>query len=921
MEDLFHLASDMAPSERDAYLSQACGADVELRAEVESLLESADKTLGFLRQPIHKAAEEISQGAPLTGVRIGAYEVMKELGEGGMGKVYLAARADDQYQRLVAIKLMHGVFRQSPAMLLRFRAERQILATLDHPNIARLLDGGVTAEGSPYLVMEFVDGKGVDEFCRERQLSTAARLRLFRIICSAVDYAHHNLVVHRDIKPANILVTPQGVPKLLDFGIAKLLDPDLSDQPLAKTRATERLMTPEYASPEQIRGEQVTTATDVYGLGVLLYELLAGKRPFRARTNSPLETAREICESEPPPPSAASLDDPGLAPPDARTALKADLDNIVLMAMRKEPTRRYASVAQFSADITAYLDGYPLVARTSTWSYRTTRFIGRHKGSIALAVFMVIALIGFSIGMGVLAHRATRERLKAEREARFLTDMFQAATPEQARGRTITAHDLLDLGAERVDKELASEPAVRASLLDTISGAYRSLGIYGEGKEVAERAFNLKLQTLGPNNPSTVDTLYLLANLIRLKGEFQKAEPLFRQVVTLRTKILGVNDPALAESLGALGECLYLEDKNAEAEPPLRQALAIDRQNSPNLGSDVRNYLALLLERKGDYAEAAQLLREALEIESRKGTDTPEYAIALHNLASDLIDLGDLAGAEQKLRETLAIRRKVLGNDHPMLFYTLNNLGYVLLEKGDWQAAEPFLQESLALNLRTNGEKHPSMASSLNNWGRVLHAKGDYTQAEVYFRKGLDTLARANASESWAYAQIVGNLGLLAFDQRHYEAAEDLARQSLALRRRLSGEETPALASALIDLAEDRLFQRDPQSAEPMLREALKIRQKKYTPKHPLIISAQVRLGETLAAEGKTAEAETVSSDALNSARTAPFPLYPWQIAEVESVVAALHHSKDSATALAGHPRPAFREPAAARLAHLAQQN
>ncbi len=919
VEDLFHIASDMAPAERGAYLAQACGSDIELRKEVESLLESADKTLGFLRDPVHKAAEEMSEGTPLRGVRIGPYEVMRELGEGGMGKVYLAARADDQYQRLVAIKLMHGAFRQSAAMLLRFRAERQILATLDHPNIARLLDGGVTAEGSPYLVMEFVDGIALDEYCRDNKLSTAARLRLFRTVCSAVEYAHHNLVVHRDIKPANILVTPEGSPKLVDFGIAKLLDADLSSEPHAQTRATERLMTPEYASPEQIRGEPVTTATDVYGLGVLLYELLAGKRPFRTRTNSPVEIARDICEVEPPPPSLASKAEPEHAPPDARKALNSDLDNIVLMAMRKEPARRYASVSQFAADITAYLAGYPLMARTATWRYRTGKFIARHKVSLALGLFMILSLIGFSIGMGVLAHRANQQRQIAERESKFFVDMFQAATPDQARGRTVTAHDLLDVAAKRVDSELASEPGVRAALLYSIGAAFRSLGIYDEGRDVVDRAYKLRVQTLGANNPSTVDTLFLLANMVRLKGEFAKAEPLFRQVVAARRRALGDHSTAVAEGLSGLGECLYLEDKNAEAEPPLREALAIYRQNGPYFGAEARNYLALLVERKGDFAEAAELLRESVEITKHDyGADSPEYAISLHNLGSVLIDLGDLDRAERILRDVLAIRRRIFGDEHPMLVYSLNNLGYVLLQRGDWKAAEPILKENLALNIRTNGERHPSVASGLNNWARVLQAKGDYAGAEKYFGKALETLTNAGAQESWSYSQILENLGLLRFDQREYAAAEDFARQSLAIRRRLGGEETPALAASLIDVAEDRVFQRDFKGAEPMLEQALKIRQRKFDAKHPLVIEAQVRLAETLMLEGKTADAEAKLNEALNSAHTAPFPLLPWQIAEVETAMAAFHHAPDtSAAALQINPRPVFREPASVRIARL----
>ncbi len=292
IEYLFYAALELEPDDRSPFLDEACGGDAELRREVESLLQSSGQTIGFLREPVMQAVQEITAEEELSGKRIGAYQLLRVIGEGGMGKVYLAARADDLYQKQVAIKTVQGGHEQSRAMLLRFRSERQILANLDHPNIARLIDGGITEAGLPYLVMEYVNGIRVDDYCRINKLGTNQRLQLFSTICAAVEYAHQNLVVHRDIKPANILVTPEGVPKLLDFGIAKLLDPDSGQ--MARTLTSERMMTPDYASPEQVRGDQVTPSPDVYALGVLLYELLAGKRPFRLDTTSPFEMARII---------------------------------------------------------------------------------------------------------------------------------------------------------------------------------------------------------------------------------------------------------------------------------------------------------------------------------------------------------------------------------------------------------------------------------------------------------------------------------------------------------------------------------------------------------------------------------------------------------------------------------------------------
>jgi eukaryotic-like serine/threonine-protein kinase len=455
VEDLFQRACDLPPEERPAFLDGAGGGDSSLRVEVESLLASADQTFGFIQQPVSDAALAVSQYLPASGKRIGPYEICALIGEGGMGQVYLARRADQSYSQNVAVKFMRGDFGRDREMLLRFRVERQILANLNHPNVARLLDGGVTPEGLPWLALEYVEGVPIDEYCRRHNVSLRARLELFLTVCAAVEYAHRNLVIHRDIKPANVLVTSEGVPKLLDFGIAKLLAPEFTEA--LETRSSERLMTPEYACPEQVRGEPASTAADVYALGVLLYELLAGRRPFRVKSDSPLEIARIICEQTPAPPSVACATDPQAPGLDSRR-LKGDLDTIVLMAMRKEPERRYSSVAQLSADIRAYLGGYPLVARGDSWGYRSRTFIKRHKASVASGATLAMALAGFGVGMGILAQRANRERETAQQEAQFLAGMFQAATPDAARGQTITARNLLDRGAARINHELSGAP-------------------------------------------------------------------------------------------------------------------------------------------------------------------------------------------------------------------------------------------------------------------------------------------------------------------------------------------------------------------------------------------------------------------------------------------------------------------------------
>jgi len=891
MERLFYQALELEPVERSAFLDQQCGDDLALRREIESLLDASDKTLGFLREPIQQTAQRLTGDREPTESRIGAYRLVKVLGEGGMGKVYLATRADELYRQEVAIKLMNTGFRPARAMLLRFSAERQILANLNHPNIARLLDGGMTPDGLPYLVMEYVDGVSIDEYCRQNRLSVSERLKLFATVCAAVDYAHKNLVVHRDIKPGNILVTREGVPKLLDFGIAKLLDAESGDP--ARTETAERVMTPEYASPEQVRGDSVTTASDVYALGVLLYELLSGRRPFQLRTKSPLEAMRIICEQAPEAPSKKTA--PDRKPPAARGSPRLDdeLDNIVLMAMRKEPARRYVSVAALAADVEAYLAGYPIRARADRWSYRGRKFVGRHKLSVAGAALAFLALIAFTIAMGLLARRATRarvaaeqQRLTAEREAQFLASIFDAATPMVARGREVTAQELLDQGAQRIESELGSEPEAQAAMLNNLGVAYTSLGRYEQARPLLERAYDLRKRLPGPGTQEFAETAQALANVYRLEGKYAQAEPLFRQALEIREQAVGEHNPLVADSLNALGECLFLEDRMADAETSLRRALALEAGKEDSLSAGTRNYLALVVQHKGDFNEQLQLLEEAVEITKRvEGADSPNYAIYLQNLAGAEMDQGDLLAGERTEREALDIRRRVSGNGHPELAYTLNNLGWVLLAKGDWKGAIPLLREALEIRRKTLGDKHPLFIASLVMWARVVHAKGEDSEARKFYQQATHTLEASRPGDTWTLAQILSDLAWLHMDQGDYLAGGRYAEQALRMRRRLGGEDNVDVASSLLDLATAQASQGHLSQAEPLVEQALRIRRKKFPAWHPRVIYAEVSLGEVFMREGKLVLAEPILREAERSARSAPFALLPWQVAETENAL------------------------------------
>jgi serine/threonine-protein kinase len=896
LERLFNAALDLEPSARAAFLDEACGEDHHLRYELNSLLKSSEQTLDFAREAVLQLVHDQTHEDMPAGKRVGVYELMSVAGQGGMGTIYLASRADDLYRQNVAIKLMHAGIAQAHSMRLRFGAERQILANLNHPNIARLLDGGITDGGLPYLVMEFVDGVPIDEYGHNTQLSIEDLLGLFLQVCEAVDYAHRNLVIHRDIKPGNILVTPDGAPKLLDFGISKLLESDTADS--EPTLPSQWMMTPEYASPEQLSGGAITTATDVYALGALLYKLLCGQSPFKIERQTPLDMMRAIRDQIPEAPGKILGAHPHRFTYAGYRKYRDDLDSILLKAMSKEPGQRYASVADFAQDVRRCLDGYPVRAHADQWTYQAGKLIGRHKKWVAGAAVSVASLIAFSLAMGILAKRATAERvvaeqqrLAAQREADFLASIFNAATPDGAKGQQITARELLDSGAKRIDAELSAVPEAQATMLEDLGHAYTELGLYDRALPLIERAYDLRMRILGEDNLDTADTVENLARVYRLQGKYQKAEPLFRRALAVQEKISGSNKGGIAESLNSLGECLYWEGRDSEAEQVLRRALALDFAAPDNdRGPFTRNYLALEIKRRGAFDEAAQLLREAVEI-SRKsdGEMSRGYAILLQNLGGSLIDAGDFSAAEATERRVLEIWRKLSGNqDHPDTAYTLNLLGYVLLAKGDWLHAKAVLAEALAIRKKYLGEQHPQYALSLASWGRALEAEGNYAGAQEAFDKALRILRNSSSHDNWMMARILKSMALLNLDEGDSSEAERHAHEALDVYRKLGGEQSPDVASSLVVLGVIKELEGDAASSEPLFQEALITRKKELRPDHPDVIAAEVRLGEVLTTENKLDLAEPMLLDAEKSAHHPPFPLLAWQVAEADSAMGIL---------------------------------
>jgi serine/threonine-protein kinase len=685
--DLFDRAAAMPIEERTAFIAHQCGEDAELRTEVESLLAfdhgDGDAFGGSVRDAVIDAAATLT--TPVQ--QIGPYRLIKEIGAGGMGSVFLAEREGDFDQR-VAIKIVRGII--SRDALQRFRSERQILASLQHPNIARLLDGGTMPDGTPYLVMEFVDGVPIDQYCRDHHLTNRARVELFLQVCAAVSYAHRNLVIHRDLKPSNILVTADGTPKLLDFGIAKLLEAEGDAQ---LTQPSMRIMTPHYASPEQVRGDAMTTAADVYGLGVLLYVLLSEQRPYKIETTRSEEIERIVCNSEPPRPSSVEAGD-------ARVReLRGDLDIIVMKAIEKDPSQRFASVDLLAEDLHRWTDGRPITARASSWGYRTRRFVARHRVGVGVAAVFVMMIAGFGYALARSAARARAERDSAERVTEMLIQMFSGSDPRSLRGNTITARELLDHGADRIRTTLRDQPDTQARLLDAIGAIYVGLGMPDRAQTVLHDSMTARQSRGIVDSQPAARTMWRLAGSLHDRGQDTAAEPLARASYEMTKRLVGPMNPQTGETLATLATILRDSGHVDEAEPMFLEVTQIFRETlgpeHPMVAMGLTNTARIRLARN-DPANAERLLREALVIQRRVFGSTTGENLGL---------LADIREREGKMDEVLALRRESLdarraafGNvPHPQLEQALRDLARALTATGKPDEAAPLIQQADAL--------------------------------------------------------------------------------------------------------------------------------------------------------------------------------------------------------------------------------
>ncbi|HET9514755.1 MAG TPA: serine/threonine-protein kinase [Gemmatimonadales bacterium] len=909
IEELLDGVLDLPPEQRSAWLVRACDGDEPLREAVEKLVAACEQPTRLPPSPVdlaapllaRMAAEPEPEPAP---ERVGPWRMVRELGHGGMGTVYLAERDDEQFRKQVAIKILRrGIAGED--LTRRFRHERQILASLDHPNIARMLDGGMES-GAPYIVMEFVDGVPLDTFCRRHQLPLNRRLELFADVCAAVQYAHQNLVVHRDLKPSNILVTDDGQVKLLDFGIAKLLEEEDAVEAAPLTRTGLRLMTPEYAAPEQVRGGLITTATDVYALGIVLYELLAGRRPYEVKGRSLSEIERVVCQSEPVRPSTAAARERAGADPLPRR-LRGDLDVITLKALRKEPERRYQSVAELLDDLRRYRDGLPILARPDTFFYRARKFGGRHRVAIGVAGLALATLLAGALRERGLRAEAEAEAAKARAVKDFLVGIFQASdpygrTPEQE--RAVTAQGLLDRGRERVDSALGGQPEIQGEMLSVLGGVYSNLGLYAEAAPLFERSLVLRRELFSERSAAVAESMTELADVYQRQGHYARADSLLRHALALRQDLHGRRSLEAARSLDRLATVLEQQSRYADAEPLYREALAIRTERLGPRHLDVAESmlnLSLLLYWKAEYDASEQMAREAIEIRQEQlGPRHLLVALAMHNLAQVQHARGELADAERLFRESLELKKEAFGGPHPRITVHLNNYARVLRERGKYAEAERLFREALTLDRGLFGEEHPYVAASMDNLAALLLEQGRFDEADSLFERALAVNRTLLGERSTRVALTLSNIGMLQHRRGDLARSEATYRDALLLYREIFGPDHLYVALVTGNLAPVVRDRGRLGEAEQLYRAVLAKLEAGMPRTRARLAPVLVGLGRTLVADGKAAEARPLLERGLDLFR-AQYGEEDWHTAEARyglGLALAALDRRDEAAAL-----------------------
>jgi serine/threonine-protein kinase len=812
VQDLFHRAAALPAAGREAFLTREAADDPALAREVMAML-AEDERASVLDRDLAGVARSVLEAPGAASVpphRFGPYRAVKFLGEGGMGVVFQVVR--DDLDSIAAVKILRDAT-LSPARRERFASEQRTLARLNHPSIARLYDAGALPDGTPWIVMEYVEGVPLTEYCARREAPLRERLRLFRAVCEAVQHAHQHAIIHRDLKPSNVLVREDGTVRLLDFGIARPLDPAEGAPRL--TRTAWGPMTPAYAAPEQVQGGVLGVHTDVYSLGVILYELLAGRAPFDLEGRTPTEAAAIVTTQDPPAPSAAA----GAARGASRSAW-TDLDVLCRTAMHRDPARRYATVEALLRDLDRFLAGRPLEARRDSFGYRASRFLRRHWRPLAAATTVVLLVGGlvafYTLRLARARNAALAEAARTERIQRFMLSLFQGRDEEAGPAESLRVVTMLDRGVQEA-RALNAEPLVQVELFATLGGLYQTLGELPRADSLLTRALERRRSLLGPRHAEVARDLIALGMLRSDQAEYEPAERLVREGLAIYRAARAPDPRAIGQGLAALGR---------------------------------------VFEERGVYDSAAVLLEQAIAAQAGFGDDDPDLTASRYELANTNFYAGRYGSSDSLNRLVLATTRRTRGERHPSVADVLINLGAAQHEQGRYLESERFYREALDITRGWYGELHPKTAANLTMLGRTLIFQDRHDEAVLLLGRALAIRERVFGEAHPAVASTVNELGNIALARDHYDEAEAAFRRMVGIYRAVYGERHYLIGIALSNLASVYMARKEFVAAEPLFRQAIARYAETLPADHVNVGIARIKLGRTLLRQKRWAEAE-----------------------------------------------------------------
>ncbi len=799
VEQIVDKLLELPPEQRTAYIEKTCGNNQRLKKEVTQLVESIFDSEGWLKDlkshkhnffgGVSKDLESLNSSQDFIGQQVGDYTIKKKIGQGGMGLIYLAERTGSNFDHQVAIKIIRHN-QATETNIERFRREQRILAGLKHPGIAQLYDGGVTDEGFPYIIMEYVDGMPITDYCRQEKLPIADRIELFKQVLQAVQYAHENLVIHRDLKPDNILVNSQGKVKILDFGISILLD---SEDDIGLTRTHSRILTPKYAAPEQIKQANITTATDLYSLGIVFYQLLSNKPPFDLSDCTAYQAEQIVLTEEPTKPSL-KVDSKSIA-----QNLRGDLNGIALKAIRKDPEHRYRVAAEFLDDLDKYENGLPVSARTDSFQYRAYKFFGRHKQSITAAGFILILIIGFSV---FYTWKITEERNFAQQEAQkaraatnFLTDLIEANAPGNTQGKTVTIRQFLDSGFKEV-QQLKETPIVQAEVLTTMGHIYRSLGEIQKASTLINRALEI-LKAEGIKSSQMAESYNVYGIIQRDLGNYDEAQQALQESIEMYHATHHINGEAHAKSLRDLAYVERLKENYDKASRLIQKTLDIERglYEEPNIKMAETLYIyASILRYQKKYSKATEVQKKSLAM-VRNVIEGPHPGVStnLVNLANLYKINGEFVKSTKYYKEALQMSETLYGEEHHEIANINNNLGGNYLEAGRLDSAEYHLQKAITIERDINPDS-PLLGKMYNRYAQIYAGKDEFNKADSLLSVAEKILKNSHSD----LITVKLNRTYIALQQGNLSIAKTILNETLQIDKKLA----PSLQHKMDEIAD-----------------------------------------------------------------------------------------------------------------------